>query len=187
MTRKSPRPDRVKSNSGAASHSRPHGRSFMRPFGVWIQCQRPSASQCKTRGTRQLNASCVLGGYNAAPSKTKKASPAKQAGSHRLNRARTLLQLQAHSGAIHPKCLRPSQSEAATTPQKTAYPTRFNWPRADSSHPATLARTETQIHILTAGRRDICLAELADAVGACKAGNLLPSVGYWAGSSRFGA
>ena len=68
----------------------------------------------------------------------------------------------------------------------TAYPPRFNWPTADSSHPATLARTETQIHILTAGRKDICLEQIADAASTCKAGNRIPAgleQGAWTPSS----
>jgi len=49
----------VNSNSGALSHSKLQGRLSMRMFGVWIQCQCPSSSQCNTRGTRQLKPSWV--------------------------------------------------------------------------------------------------------------------------------
>jgi type II secretory pathway pseudopilin PulG len=114
-----------------------------------------------------------VGAYSAPPRKARNASTAKAAGSTCRNRQRTFGQWKAGN----PRLKRDFESAvpesagseaagktrlrnmipAATRIPNTKYPVRFNWSTADSTHPATLARTEIQSQTLTNGRNDIGL------------------------------
>lgn len=56
---------------------------------------------------------------------------------------------------LQPNRSLPKKNIAAARPKKTRYPARFNWPQAESIHPAEVARTEIQIQIRTNGSKDI--------------------------------